>query len=63
MTIILGWWIIPAAITLMWLIYFIIEMNEPAGAFIDLRGLGSVVGLIPVLLSWLIYFICKVWFI
>lgn len=56
MTVVLGWWLLPAAITLIWLMFAVIESSGPSGGFLDMTGLLSIIGLVPVLAAWLIYF-------
>ena len=59
MTIELGWWALPAAITAVWVIYGTMPSRAPTG-FSSLgsdliEGLHLMIGLIIVLASWLVW--------
>jgi len=54
MSILLGWWLVPALITAAWFLWVTLRKTDSGiGAGID--GLLFFAGLVPVLIAWLIW--------
>jgi hypothetical protein len=54
----LGWWMIPLVLTVYFMYRMIDSVNNHSTGGYDFSGLAVIYWAVPILFTWLIYFIC-----